>query len=1228
MLTRGGLWWPRWRRSCIALCCVVLLGQLVPHSAPLKIVVWQDAAGSGGAAARSGGQGQGRKSTRGEPQEEQEELESFDIPVGNLRETDGAQLKKRIRSFLSTDPREVFDIILPGGRPLDDSRSLANQGVSKHTTLKFVPRSTSSERDNQTPSSSQHEKARLAAAMRRLQPDTIVEGSDGRLWSLVLTHNRRASQTVLSKQRVPSSNVFDAMFPNKVWNRDIQRVDAKVLDQMTTGPMLVYRNMSVQEPPSVLKGPVPIRSDIGVECGEHPFAHGVVSGVSFWFRPWMEDAAKDKAASQNGLKESPLRKHESSQHRPRGHRSVFHTGPMLPGSLAPVLMVDDTHKLFLGYIDSRRGNEVELKGVMTRATFSGREWEHVAVVFDASASSLQLYHNGQLASTPLRVPLPDSGKMPRIAPVRRSLVFGKGKIMQGASGILDNVMIHHGRAVSEIREEFRQGGSSARSVPDWLDEISWPLASSRRMVEPPDTSAATDRKHENTDKDDGGGEGPNENLLDGPMDATASMFSLGMALLSAPPPPTASPSSPNAISAQPSQVLGSEDQTSQAVADGVVDAAYAEVPGGSDWRAQTVFRIVRQASHHRVKEVARRNKWMTTPLEAVVNAAVPYADSPNDSHNECISLNAGWWTYDVCRGKTVLQRHEKKNSKKSDNEKSVHLKLGSFDPVLTSQQAPTETSVVSEEQLVEIYSEGAHCDEINAARTTSVVYRCCQKEKPRGAKPFILRVEEPNTCEYRVIVCVNTICLRDGKGMTLQSEDVGSVVATDKSNTNTVVPGSNVALVGTARASSSWSKIFDAGKACDGDKDTYWKASSARMDPKPWIFIDLSSEGQCRHGISSMRLNWDLAPEAYTIKASPKTSVKDGEDPKDHNNEKFIELADIARQPKRHRADYLDESEIPFPANKLARYINISITSIGPWTANSLVEFVVTCKSIPDSMRESEQRDIDSNNRAVSSSSDSAEDENEGRDLLSGVFEPLKELLSHGEQDKDKMRRDHAAAIKSFALHILVSEGDHLDKSPTNGVAGGEVTPEDHQDAQSSQLMNSWSLEDAQSGSFLALAAYHYNGGKRPHENLEDLLRTGNSITGASRDVANENARNAIMVNQSKGSCMAAAALYRHEAYLAVGGAKEGSKHPVPIQELKLSTAKTDEIDRHRDRGGDEGQYQQNQVSCEYSMRLLILQTCLSFSNFILLCVALNPCDRLFPFLSLQLPGFVELVVS
>jgi TPR repeat protein len=57
-------------------------------------------------------------------------------------------------------------------------------------------------------------------------------------------------------------------------------------------------------------------------------------------------------------------------------------------------------------------------------------------------------------------------------------------------------------------------------------------------------------------------------------------------------------------------------------------------------------------------------------------------------------------------------------------------------------------------------------------------------------------------------------------------------------------------------------------------------------------------------------------------------------------------------------------------------------------------------------------------------------------------------------------------------------------------------------------------------------------------------------------------------------SCAASAALYWHEARLAVGGDKESGVHPTPIQELKLSTADSEEIDRHRGGGGDEGTYQ------------------------------------------------------
>ena len=296
-----------------------------------------------------------------------------------------------------TDPEQRFDLILPDGRPISDDGLLAEQGVGKSTMLKFVARLPSSAAQTTAPTGStvsngatrsRLTKAEIATAMKRLSHDTIVEGSDGRIWTLTNTVNRAASQTILSKRRIPSSRVFDALFPLGRW-KEIERVNARVLEQLTTGPMRVIDgDMGHPGPSTVLKGPLPVRGDLGLEAGEHPFAFGVVSAVSFWFRPWME-GTNTVNSNNNAQTQSPNHK------RPRGHRSLFHTYPMLPGVLAPVLMVGDNHKLFLGYIDSRTGKEVNLKGVMTSVEFTGRIWEHIAVLFDAKASSLQLYHNSQ-----------------------------------------------------------------------------------------------------------------------------------------------------------------------------------------------------------------------------------------------------------------------------------------------------------------------------------------------------------------------------------------------------------------------------------------------------------------------------------------------------------------------------------------------------------------------------------------------------------------------------------------------------------------------------------------------------------------------------------------------------------------------------------------------------------------------------------------------------------------
>ena len=293
---------------------------------------------------------------------------------------------------------------------------------------------------------------------------------------------------------------------------------------------------------------------------------------------------------------------------------------------------------------------------------------------------------------------------------------------------------------------------------------------------------------------------------------------------------------------------------------------------------------------------------------------------------------------------------------------------------------------------------------------------------------------------------------------------------------------------------------------------------------------------------------------------------------------------------QRQRSDFFDTTTFPDTLGGAStRYVNVSITSVGPWTAPSLSEFVIKCR--PKSPEKPDFLARDNYDWGGRPAADKASQEDDNvEDVFAGPFEPVRTMLSQlassaswaaprpgplgyrhsrilDQQDQEGMRQDHQAAMQSFALHILVSEGGAVARSvpatkedvasasdPSVAAAAAAAAPR-------TPMVNMWSSEDAESGSFLALASYHDNGGQHPRKELEKLLDP-----------------DAVSGSLPPGSCMSAAALYRHEAYLAVGGASEGSKHPVPLQPLQLSTARNDEIDRHRDSGGDEGQYQQTQV--------------------------------------------------
>ena len=247
-----------------------------------------------------------------------------------------------------------------------------------------------------------------------------------------------------------------------------------------------------------------------------------------------------------------------------------------------------------------------------------------------------------------------------------------------------------------------------------------------------------------------------------------------------------------------------------------------------------------------------------------------------------------------------------------------------------------------------------------------------------------------------------------------------------------------------------------------------------------------------------------------------------------------------------------------------SNWLNISITAPGGWTANSLSEMTVTCKPQMVEERVEVLPDggaIEEGGEESANSLEAVEEEEQTRRkeqeelvewletarqgdhiLLEGIEDIIQSMRMGGDQiselsgqstavEEFGYPRDHRLAMSAFALEILAG--------------GGSGTPSASPASPASPPLPTTSNMD-QSGSFLAVANHHYLG--HPVDYLRRLLRLSNR-THATTSV----------YSATESSCAASAALYWHEARIAVGGDTESGVHPTPIQELKLSEADSEE---------------------------------------------------------------------
>ncbi len=188
-------------------------------------------------------------------------------------------------------------------------------------------------------------------------------------------------------------------------------------------------------------------------------------------------------------------------------------------------------------------------------------------------------------------------------------------------------------------------------------------------------------------------------------------------------------------------------------------------PQHSGGQAQSVLRAATRA--------APDAHWQTVTSTAWCNKLWPlHVQHLQSVSGSCVQRNEGWWTYEVCVGRSVRQFHAAAGSAKP----AADFSLGRFEagygtvadtPVGrgfakerevgggSSQVslAPVSVGLPEAPALVQMFTDGTPCDETGKARETEVRFVC------QGDEALQLRsVKEVATCRYVVSIAAAAAC--------------------------------------------------------------------------------------------------------------------------------------------------------------------------------------------------------------------------------------------------------------------------------------------------------------------------------------------------------------------------------------------------------------------------------------------------------------------------------------
>lgn len=151
-------------------------------------------------------------------------------------------------------------------------------------------------------------------------------------------------------------------------------------------------------------------------------------------------------------------------------------------------------------------------------------------------------------------------------------------------------------------------------------------------------------------------------------------------------------------------------------------------------------------------------------IEESINSLADQGISPAEaspvknflSGKNCLHGGNGWWKYEFCYGRSVVQYHIERDGKKTI------VNLGKFDKQahlewIAAHPHKKPKSPELRKQLSHFYSHGTICDRTGNPRQTEVKLKCVESHtaSPSSVSLFLL---EPKTCEYVLGVESPLIC--------------------------------------------------------------------------------------------------------------------------------------------------------------------------------------------------------------------------------------------------------------------------------------------------------------------------------------------------------------------------------------------------------------------------------------------------------------------------------------